>query len=180
MYGAGVCAKALRLPVLVGFLAVGLVLAGFGITATDTLITIGDFGVIFLLFTVGLHSRVKNILQPDGGGVIHLGVSIALYTGVLFALSVASSAGNSLIPEPLVVVLGLLAAIFYALNTPLSNAANDLWTRYERWLGRFERQQIEHPDEQLHTLGGTDILIVGMGSVGTAAYDYLIEHGNRP
>jgi hypothetical protein len=35
-------------------------------------------------------------------------------------------------------------------------------------------------DEQPHGIGSTDVLIVGMGRAGTAAYDYLIEQGGRP
>ncbi|MBV7339211.1 cation:proton antiporter [Chloroflexi bacterium TSY] len=393
-YGAGLGAKALRLPVLVGFLLAGLILAASGVTATDTLITIGDFGVTVLLFAVGLHIRIKNMLRLEvlGVGSIHMLISGALFTSVLFILGVApiaallvaiglgfsstvltakslearkeldayhgrvaigililqdlvavvllaftgaempnwwavgllilpflrplllrglefsgqdelllvygllmalgvgwlfeigglsaklgalvagvllsgheranelydklwaikevflvafflqvgltglpslgdlwmlgflllllplkgilffvlllvfrlrartafmtsltltaysefalivgaASAQSGLMPESIVVILGLLVAVSYALNAPLSNAANSLWRHNEGWLCRFERQRIDHPDEQPHALGRTDILIVGMGRVGTAAYDYLIENGNRP
>lgn len=393
-YTAGLSAKALRLPVLVGFLAAGLVLSAFGVTATDTLITIGDFGVIFLLFTVGLHIRVKSMLQPEvlGVGTLHLVFSIAVYAAALFASGVApvaallialglafsstvltakslesrgeldayhgrvaigilifqdlvavallaftgaetpnwwallllvlpllrpllirglvlsgqdelmlvygllvalgvgwlfelgglspklgalvagillsghsqsdilytrlwaikevflvafflqvglsglpsagdlwilgllllmlplkgllffvlmlrfrlrartafvaaltltaysefalivgtAAARNGLIPESMVVVLALLVAISYGLNAPINSRVNDLWARFERWLVRFERLRIHHPDEQPHALGGTDVLVVGMGQVGTAAYDYLTGHGHRP
>ena len=34
-YAAGIGAKAMRLPVLVGFLAAGLILSFFGVTATN-------------------------------------------------------------------------------------------------------------------------------------------------
>ncbi|MEM7128461.1 MAG: cation:proton antiporter family protein [Chloroflexota bacterium] len=393
-YSAGVIAKLMRLPVLVGFLAAGLFLAALGITATDTLGTIGDFGVIFLLFTVGLHIRIKSMMQPEvlGVGSLHLVVSIGLFAGVLLALNVplvaalfvaiglgfsstvltaklleargeldayhgrvaigilifqdlvavgllaftgaetpnwwalgllilpflrplllrgldlsghdelllvysllmalgvgwlfelgglspklgalvagillagssqaeivyeklwaikeiflvafflqigltglpqlsdlwtlailllllpikgilffglfvlfrlrartafmasitlmaysefalivgAASAHSGLIPESMVIVLGLLVAIAYALNAPLNSAANALWARYEKILVRFERQAIHHPDELPHSLGGTDTLIIGMGRAGSAAYDYLVDHGGRP
>ncbi len=393
-YGTGLVAKTLRLPVLVGFLAAGLVLSAFGVVATETLVTIGDFGVIFLLFTVGLHMRVKSLLRPEvlGVGAIHMTLSVALFTGVLmllgvnavvallvavglgfsstvlaaksleardeldayhgrvaigilifqdlvavilliftgaespnmwalalfalpllrpllwrglshsgqgelmliyglllalgvgwlfefgglspklgalvagillaghpqaddlydqlwsikevflvafflqvglaglptfgdlwllgvllvllplkgvlffgllvlfrlrartafmagltltayseFALIVAAAAAkNGMIDESYVVVLGLLVAISFAINAPLSAAANRLWARWEPWLVRFERHNIHHLDEQPHVIGSTDVLVVGMGRAGTAAYDYLIDQGARP
>ena len=393
-YAAGLGAKALRLPVLVGFLVAGLILAAFGVTATETLIQIGDLGVIFLLFTVGLHMRVKSLVRPEviGVGAIHMVVSIILFTAVLllvgvqlsvalmvavglgfsstvlaakglegrgemdalhgriaigilifqdlvavilliftgaespnwwaltllalplmrpllwrgltlsgqgelmlvyglllalgvgwlfefcglspklgalvagillagheqadelydrlwaikeiflvafflqvgltglpslgnlwllaifllllpvkgllfygllvlfrlrartafmasltltayseFALIVgAAAAYNGMMDSSYVIILGLLVAVSFAINAPLSGAANRLWARYEPWLVRFERHEIHHLDEQPHVLGSTDVLIVGMGRVGTAAYDYLISQESRP
>lgn len=393
-YSMGAGAKLLRLPVLVGFLAAGLLLAAFGVSATDTLKELGDLGVIFLLFTVGLHMRVKSILRPEvlGVGTLHMVLSVVLFTavflglgmpttaaifiaiglgfsstvltakaleargeldayhgrvalgilifqdlvavvllaftgaespnfwaigllvlpllrpllvrglklsgqdelllvyGLLVALGVgwlfefgglspklgalvagilltgtdeadvlyeklwaikevflvafflqvgltgipqlsdlwtlgilllllplkgilffvllvlfgvrartafmagialmaysefalivaAASAKGGLIPESTVVLLGLLVAVSYALNAPISSAANKIWEKYEKVLVRFERGNIEHPDELPHALGKTDTLIIGMGRAGTAAYDYLTESGSRP
>ena len=92
---AGLAAKAVGLPTLVGYLLAGLVLAVLGISATDTLITIGDFGVIFLLFTVGLHIRIKNVLRPEvlGVGSIHLLISAGLFTAVFAALGFGGFGG---------------------------------------------------------------------------------------
>ncbi|MEZ4709843.1 MAG: cation:proton antiporter family protein [Caldilineaceae bacterium] len=393
-YGAGLGAKALRLPILVGFLAAGLVLAALGVRSTETLRTFGDFGVVILLFTVGLHIRIKNMLRPEvlGVGLFHLAITVILFAslllmwglglgaallmaaglgfsstvltaksleargeldayhgrvavgilifqdivailllvgtgaemptwwaigllvlpllrplflrglmlsgedelllvyGILMALGVgwlfelgglsaklgalvagvllaghpsadelyeklwaikelflvaffvqigltglpslrdlwmlgllllvlplkgllffgllllfnlrartafmagltltaysefalivaAAAAGSGLMPESFMVVLGLLVAVSYGLNAPLGNAANALWVRYEKWLVRLERPSPQHPDEQPHILGSTDILIVGMGRVGTAAYDYIVRNSGRP
>ncbi len=393
-YGTGLLARTLRLPVLVGFLAAGLLLALFGVTSTQTLKDIGDLGVIFLLFTVGLHMRVKSILRPEvlGVGTIHMLLSIGIFLVVLMALALpplaaifvaiglgfsstvltakalessgdldayhgrvalgilifqdlvavvllaftgaetpnwwavgllllpllrplmvrglslsgedelllvygllvalgigwlfefgglspklgalvagilltgndqaevlyeklwaikeiflvafflqvgltgipqlsdlwtlgilllllpfkgllffglfilfrlrartafmasialmaysefalivaAASARNGVISESMVVVLGLLVAISYALNAPISSAANRLWERYEGFLVRFEQHGIGHPDELPHAIGHTDTLIIGMGRAGTAAYDYLSETAARP
>lgn len=393
-YGTGLVAKFLRLPVLVGFLAAGLLLAIFGVSTTETLKELGDLGVVFLLFTVGLHMRVKSILRPEvlGVGTLHMLLSIGLFTVVLVVLSIpvaaalviavglgfsstiltakalearseldayhgrvalgilifqdlvavillvftgaespnlwalgllllpllrpillrglmssgqdelllvygllvalgvgwlfefgglspklgalvagilltgneqsnvlyeklwaikeiflvafflqigltglpqlsdlwilaillfllplkgilffglliifrlrartafliaitlmaysefaliiaAASARSGLIPESTVVLLGLVVAISYALNAPISNAADKIWVRYEQLLTRFERIGIDHPDEQPQAIGRTDTLIIGMGRAGTAAYDYLVENGRRP
>jgi Trk K+ transport system NAD-binding subunit len=76
-------------------------------------------------------------------------------------------------------MIGLLVAVSYALNAPLSRALNPLWARYEVALNRFERN-VSHPDHEPYTLGSADYVILGMGRAGTAAYDYLIEQGKRP
>lgn len=45
------------LPPLLGYLAGGFLLAGFGYTSTQTIEQLAHIGVIFLLFTLGLKIR---------------------------------------------------------------------------------------------------------------------------
>jgi len=73
-----------KLPPLVGYLTAGLILAGFGYEAGDMLKEISHLGVIFLLFTVGLHIRIKNIIRFDilGVGLTHLAISTAIFTPI--------------------------------------------------------------------------------------------------
>jgi len=80
-YILGLCASALRLPPLVGYLGAGLALAFMGFESEDTLAEIGHFGVLFLLFTVGLHLRIKNILRAEvlGVGSLHLMISTVIF-----------------------------------------------------------------------------------------------------
>jgi Trk K+ transport system NAD-binding subunit len=54
-----------------------------------------------------------------------------------------------------------------------------LYERLEDRLARFERPE-HHPDEQPVSLGSTQILIIGMGHAGTAAYDFLKKRQNVP
>lgn len=390
---AGLVAKAARLPTLVGYLAAGLLLSASGVTVTDLLLQIGDLGVMLLLFTVGLHLRLKSVARPEvlGAGLVHLLVSVALFSSVLllmevvlpaailtavalgfsstvltaktleargelgayhgrlaigilivqdivavgllaflgterptawavallllpllrplllrilqwsgreellllfgllmalgigflfeqtglngklgalvagvlltghrqadelydklwgikevflvgfflqvgltglptmagllatlflllllpvkgvlffflllrfrlrartafmtavalttyseFALIVATAAAQSgLLATSWVIALALLTAVSYALNAPISKAANGLWARYEHFLVRFELDQ-EHPDHAPHSFGSASYLILGMGRAGTAAYDTIATHGERP
>jgi len=393
-YVAGLGAKALRLPTLVGFLAAGLLLSLAGVTATDSLKQIGDIGVIVLLFTVGLHIRLQNLVRPEvvGVGVIHLLISAALFGGIFtlfglppvaavlvgvalgfsstvltakslearseldsyhgriaigilifqdlaavgllvftgaespnlwafgllalpllapllgrlmqlsgheellllfglcmalgaaalftvtgldaklgalimgillstheradelydklwgikevflvgfflqigltgfpdmdqlwivllllallpikallfyvlliafrlrartafmtsisltayseFALIVGAAAVDAgFISAATLVTLALVVAVSYAINAPISSAANQLWARVESMLGRLERHNVPHPDHQPRVLGSTDYLVVGMGRAGSAAYDYIVAQGGRP
>ena len=81
-YILGMVVKQLKLPPLIGYLVAGVILSAFGISDESGLLhTIGHYGVIFLLFTVGLHLRIKNIIQPEvfGAGSIHLVISAGIF-----------------------------------------------------------------------------------------------------
>ena len=51
-----------------------------------------------------------------------------------------------------------------------------IYEKSRHWLDRLERDQ-PHPDDEPITLGSAEILIVGMGRLGTGAYDFLHEQG---
>lgn len=95
-YLLGLVASFLRLPPLVGYLAGGLALYSMGATADRLLEVIGEVGVLLLLFTIGLHIRLRSILRPEvlGVGGIHLAISTALFTvvGLAFGLDLATAA----------------------------------------------------------------------------------------
>ena len=80
----GFAVSRVKLPPLVGYLAAGLFLAAFGYEAGDLLKEISHLGVLFLLFTVGLHIRIKNILRIDilGVSLTHLTISTAIFTPI--------------------------------------------------------------------------------------------------
>jgi len=100
-------------------------------------------------------------------------VAVHLASYSEFALIVAGVAVKSgwLTPEWLI-VLAVTVAISFAVTAPLSRAAHGLYARFESLLVRFELDR-QHPDEQPLSLGAANVLIVGMGRVGTGAYDFL-------
>jgi predicted Kef-type K+ transport protein len=159
---------------LVGFfLDIGL--AGFpdlnGIVLVFVLLALLPIKAIlfFFLFTrFRLRSRTAFVTT----------ISLTAYSE--FALIVSATAFEAnLISQNVVVTLALLVAVSFVINAPLSRAANNLWERWESSLVRFERNT-EHPDHRPQTVGHSVYLIAGMGRVGTAAYDYICEHGARP
>jgi len=84
-YVLGMVVKQIKLPPLIGYLIAGVVLSFFGVSdETGVLHEIGHYGVIFLLFTVGLHLRIKNIIRPEvfGAGSIHLIISAGIFLGI--------------------------------------------------------------------------------------------------
>ena len=84
-FAAGFAAQAVRIPTIVGYLIAGLVLSVVGVPDnSEVIILIGDLGVALLLFTIGLHLRLKSILQPEvfGVGSLHLIVSAVVFGGI--------------------------------------------------------------------------------------------------
>ncbi|WP_205742652.1 cation:proton antiporter family protein [Onishia niordana] len=94
----GVCAIALRLPPLVGFLAGGFVLNALGYEETPLLSTLANIGVTLLLFTIGLKLDVRTLLRREvwAGASFHLIVS-SLVLGV--ALGLFGLAGFALLDD---------------------------------------------------------------------------------
>jgi glutathione-regulated potassium-efflux system ancillary protein KefC len=94
-YALGSLATRAKLPPLIGYLAAGFVLAGFGIEGGALLSGIAHYGVILLLFTLGLKIRLRNMMQAEvlGGGLLQLGISILLLTGLFTVSGLAAGIG---------------------------------------------------------------------------------------
>ena len=93
--------------------------------------------------------------------------SLSLTNYSEFGLIVASV----VLPQWLI-PLALTVAISFVISAPLNRMAHPLYERLCNRLLKFERD-IHHPDEQPVSLGEADVLIMGMGRTGTAAYNYL-------
>lgn len=70
--------------------------------------------------------------------------------------------------------LALTVALSFVVSAPLNRIAHPLYERLASRLAPLERDT-RHPDEQPISLGDTEILIMGMGRAGTAAYDHLAD-----
>lgn len=96
--------------------------------------------------------------------------SLSLTNYSEFGLIVASV----VLPQWLI-PLALTVAISFVISAPLNRFAHPLYDRLCNRLLKFERN-IHHPDEQPISLGEAEILIMGMGRTGLAAYHYLAEN----
>lgn len=159
---------------LVGFfLQVGLAglpdMSGWG-TIGLLLLFLPIKAVLFFALMLGFRLRARTAFLST--------VSLTAYSE--FALIVvASAAASGLIASQFVVITGLLVAISYTINAPISRVVNQLWQRLEPTLSRWERD-VQHPDHEPRSLGVADYIVLGMGEAGTAAYDYLVSQGKRP
>ena len=100
-FGAGLAARILHLPPLLGFLAAGFALAAAGVEQSPTIALLADLGVTLLLFAVGLHLDVRRLVRREVWltttlhSVLMIGVGVAFLTA-LSALGVAEAAGLDL------------------------------------------------------------------------------------
>ena len=92
-------------------------------------------------------------------------LSLANYSE--FGLIVASI----VLPDWLV-PLALTAALSFLVSAPLNRLAHPLYEKLSHRLIPFERDT-RHPDEQPVSLGDADVLIMGLGRTGSAAYEHL-------
>jgi predicted Kef-type K+ transport protein len=118
-----------------------------------------------LLLALGLRARTSFL------------TAAALTTYSEFGLIVLQVAvDNALLGPDWLLAGGVAVGLSFALAAPLNSFAHAFYARLDPWLVRLERDK-RHPDDEPVSLGSAEILIVGMGRVGSGAYDYLQERG---
>ncbi len=106
-------------------------------------------------------------------------------SSVLGALALTSYSEFGLIVSALAVEAGWLGpqwpatiaiavALSFIVAAPLQQRAHGIDVRSARWLGRFETRR-RHPEERAILFGDAKIAVLGMGRVGTGAYDDLVR-----
>ncbi|AMY55530.1 cation:proton antiporter family protein [Rhodococcoides fascians] len=93
-FGLGGLAMAVRLPPLVGFLAAGFVINALDVGEVPQLDLLADLGVTLLLFAIGLKLDLRILLRREVWLTtsVHLAISVALGTTVLWLAAVAGLA----------------------------------------------------------------------------------------
>jgi glutathione-regulated potassium-efflux system ancillary protein KefC len=104
-FALGFAVARVGLPPLVGYLAAGFVLHGFGYESTPVIDLLADFGVLLLLFGIGLKLRLSTLARGEvwAGGSVH----VAVTTGLMGALFLALGASG----VPLAADLGIGGAL---------------------------------------------------------------------
>jgi len=126
-------------------------------------------GLIFFLLLIGLGLRARTSFLT----------AVSLMTYSEFALIVVDVAvGNGLIGSQWVVITALAVALSFIAAAPINAFAHELFRIASPWLERLEREK-RHPDDEPISLGRAEILIVGMGRVGSGAYDYLRQQNEN-
>lgn len=105
-------------------------------------------------------------------------------TAVMSTMALANYSEFGLILAALATQQGLLTAdwlavlaLSFLLSSPLQDRANTLYLRFEPFFRRFERSS-RLPEEEWLDVGQAQILILGMGRIGTGAYDELVALGH--
>lgn len=105
--------------------------------------------------------------------------SLSLATYSEFGLIVAQvGVHQGWMQEQWMVLLALTVALSFVIAAPLNRHAHSIYAWLENWLHRFESAR-RHPDDEPINLGHSHIVIMGMGRVGTGAYDQMVQHQHR-
>jgi hypothetical protein len=126
------------------------------------------------------------LVLPLKTGIYHFIVNqfgMRARTSFLASLSLTNYSEFGLIVIAIAVKQGLLSAdwplvmamtisISFAISAPLSTNSEFVFRRMFRWLGRFERGFC-HPHDAPIDLGSAKAVVMGMGRIGTGAYDEL-------
>lgn len=114
-FGLGFLVRQVGLPPLVGFLAAGFVLHGFGFEGGDNLQAMADLGVTLLLFSIGLKLQLRTLAKPEvwAGSSLHMLATILIFGAGLFLLGQAGL--------PFFVTLDLPLAILVAFALSFSS-----------------------------------------------------------
>mgnify|MGYP000267114308 FL=1 len=154
---------------LVGFfLTIGLSgspsLAAIGVAAL--LVAVTPLKVtLFYLLLARFKLRARSSLLSS--------LSLANYSE--FGLIVAAvGASQGWLGSEWLVIIALALSATFIIASPLNTAADALYVRYREKLCRFETDT-RHPDDQPIDPSGATIGVLGMGRIGTMAYDFLRE-----
>ena len=74
-------------------------------------------------------------------------------------------------------LLALAVALSFTISAPFNRHAHEIYEYFESFLNRFETHR-RHPDDEPVSLGNSHIVIMGMGRVGTGAYDEFKSQGH--
>lgn len=105
--------------------------------------------------------------------------SLSLATFSEFGLIVANMAvRNQWLSQEWMVLLALTVAISFAIAAPLNRYSHEIYSWLEYWLQKFESFR-HHPDDEPINIGNSHVLVIGMGRVGSGAYDMLVQQQER-
>ena len=109
----GILVSRIHIPPLVGYLVAGLTLGAIGYEEGNIINEIAHLGVVFLLFTVGLHIKIKNILALEvlGTGLIHLFISTLIFVPIILFVGLGIEAAIIIS-----IILGFSSTVLAAKN----------------------------------------------------------------
>jgi predicted Kef-type K+ transport protein len=196
--------QAIGLSGELGALLIGMLLANHpkAIELSDSLWSLKEFFLVGFFLTIGLTGLpTLHTLGLAGVPVALLPLKVLLYfllllafglsarTGFLTGLSLATysefglivmaaAVGQNLVPAEWLVASAIAVAASFAIAAPLSRYSHDIFTALERFLRFFERDR-RHPDDEPISLGRAEVVVAGMGRVGTGAYNHARELGRK-
>lgn len=90
----------------------------------------------------------------------------------------AISVSQGLLDKEWLVIMALSVSLSFVFSSVINTYGHSLFRRWSTWLKRYESQE-RLPDDKVAELGDVEILVVGMGRVGSGAYDTLVEENTQ-
>jgi predicted Kef-type K+ transport protein len=148
------------------FLSIGLsgqpTLAMFGIALMITPLVFLKSALFYALLTrFNLRARTSLLATINLTNYSEFGL-------IVVAIGVA----NGWIDQQWLIVMALALALSFVIAAALDTVSYSLFTRFRTSWQRLQRDDLI-ADDQLLELGGASIAVIGMGGVGTGAYDAM-------
>ena len=101
--------------------------------------------------------------------------TLTLFNYSEFGLIVGGLAYNmGLLPGNFLVALAITVSISFLIAAPLNSIGHRLYQEASKWLKEYEPEKL-NPGDRLIDLGDKKIMILGMGRIGSGAYDELAK-----
>lgn len=160
-----------------------VLLVGFflsiGLSGTPTWETLGHAALLLTLLPLKGLLFFALLLMSGLRARTSLLTALSLSTFSEFGLIIASLAvANGMLNPEWLTTAGIAVALSFAIAAPFSARAHRIYAATRHWLDRLERDT-PHPDDEPITFGSAEVLVVGMGRVGTGAYDYMRAQGKN-
>ncbi|NUY55498.1 cation:proton antiporter [Salinivibrio sp. EAGSL] len=127
-------------------------------------------GILYYWVVSGFRYRVRTALFT----------TLTLFNFSEFGLIVGGLAYQTgLMPGPILVSIAIAVSLSFIFSAPLNTFSNALYTWASRWLPERAPDKL-HSSEQPINLGDASILVLGMGRIGTGAYDELATTHQQP
>jgi glutathione-regulated potassium-efflux system ancillary protein KefC len=82
------------------------------------------------------------------------------------------------IHEDWLIVMALMISFSFIVSAVLSRFSNELYNRRRKWFKRFQSRE-RLPFDPVLNIGKAEVAVVGMGIIGTGAYDQLAQQHNK-
>ncbi len=126
---------------------------------------------LLLPIKTGIYHLIVNQFGLRARTSLFTSLSLANYSE--FGLIVAAIAvGQGLLPSDWLLVMAMTISLSFAVSAPFSTNAESVYRRTLNWLCRFERSFC-HPHDAPIDLGSVRAVVLGMGRIGSGAYDEL-------
>lgn len=125
--------------------------------------------IAFLVIKVALYFGLFNSFKLRARTSWQASLNLANYSE--FGLIVGTLAtASGWLPKEWLAVFGITLAISFTITAPVATAGDSIYSRWRSQFKRFERKQ-RLLDDADFDVAATEVVILGMGRLGQAAYD---------